>query len=373
MRNHIISTVGTSLFSNLRYVSAGRLNTTDEILQPLKKALEAGDWKGLANGLCAIPPDSRVSGAEINSIWEAIQRGRASLEHLDLLVSDTPDGLNTGDVLKRYFECGPFDHLQTVNIHKIDDLQDTNPKRFKVFGLRNLVRQIGKLVHKYGTDSTIIDATGGYKAQIAIAVVFGQALNIPVLYKHEQFSEIIDIPPMPISFNYDLLGENAALLTDFERGTALTDAEVGGLDEAIRVLLEEVEVDDEVLYELGAVGQIYLTGFRLRFIRAATLRAVSPEEKQEPSFTEDHFPIGFQAFVRKVWEEIPWFKTAHSLPYHKQKQIKGIGFYVHEGKLVGTYQDKDKFGARFEILTNAETSDQLVWAADQLNQKYRGD
>jgi len=63
------------------------------------------------------------------------------------------------------------------------------------------------------------------------------------------------------------------------------------------------------------------------------------------------------------------------LPYDKQKSIKGIGFYVREedGKkrLIGTFQDKDNFGARFWIHVTDESSIALAWAADTLNQKYR--
>lgn len=47
-----------------------------------------------------------------------------------------------------------------------------------------------------------IDATGGYKAQIAIAVMFGQALGVDVIYKHESFGNIIDFPPMPVSLDF---------------------------------------------------------------------------------------------------------------------------------------------------------------------------
>lgn len=216
----------------------------------------------------------------------------------------------------------------------------------------------------------VIDATGGYKAQIAIAVVFGQALSIPVLYRHERFSEIIDFPPMPITFDYDLLGQNAALLFAFEQGMVLTTAEIDALDEKVRVLLEEIEVDGENVFELGAVGQIFLTGFRLRFPRSRQLAPVSNESRKPPSFRDDHYPNGFREFVEKVCKENNWIKTAHSIPYDRQRAIKGIGFYVREGKLIGTYQDRDNFGARFEILTDGAGQDQLTWAADQLNQSY---
>ena len=78
-----------------------------------------------------------------------------------------------------------------------------------------------------------IDTTGGYKAQIAVAVVLGQALGIPVFYKHEKFSETIAFPPLPISLDYSLLGPHADLLNLFERGGALTHEELKDTDERL--------------------------------------------------------------------------------------------------------------------------------------------
>jgi len=370
MRNHLISTVGVSLLQNIRNPYRPEKWLTEPQHQQLQELLNNNDWGRLATSLAKIDPSARICGAEINSVHEAVVRGYVILNHVHFLVSDTDEGKNIGKVLESYFIERGIDDLQTANYHIISDLQDEKPSRFKTFGLRNLVRQIGDLVQQYGADNILIDATGGYKAQIAIAAIFGQALGMPVLYRHERFSEIINFPPMPVVFDYSVLGENEMLLSRFERGATLTLAEIDNLDEKIRVLLEEEEVDGESVFAFGAVGQIFLTGFRLRFPRSRELRPVAMAEKQAPSFRDDHYPIGFKEFVIRGCSEVAWIKTAHSLPYDKQKSIKGIGFYVREGKLIGTFQDKDNFGSRFEILTNAEYPDQLTWAADQLNQKY---
>jgi putative CRISPR-associated protein (TIGR02619 family) len=371
MRNRLISTVGTSLFGNIKAQFNPNLGLAEEQHKQLQAFHKDKNWGQMARLLAQLPPSARVCGAEINSIEEAVKRNRVDLQHLHFLHSDTDEGRDTAKVLEGCFIHRGMDGLQTVRLHQIDELKDDAPSRFKVYGLRNLVRELGGLVETHQPENIVIDATGGYKAQIAIAVVFGQALNIPVLYRHERFSEIIDIPPMPIAFDFALLGENAALLAQFERGSALDQSEVDEVDEKVRVLLEEIEVDGVSVFELGAVGQIYLTAFRKRFPKDRKLKPVLPHEKKNPSFSGDHhIPLGFKEFVQKVCREVDWIKTAHTLPYHKQKSIKGIGFYVWEGKLIGTYVDKDGFGARFEILTSAESVDQLAWAADELNQKY---
>ena len=373
-RNTLICTVGTSLFEgNLSRLSATTPNVPSN-WENIRKAYDEQNWTNLAEEMLRVSPTDRVCGAEINTIEEARRKSWLELENLIFLVSDTPKGKNTGEFLKRYFERRTDLNLRNLEYQTVDNLQDERPTDFRVHGLRNLVRKAGEYIQRFGgAEYVAIDATGGYKAQIAIAVIVGQALNIPVFYKHERFSEIIDFPPLPISFDYEILAQNADVLTDFERGGAFSRSELGEIDEKFRVLLAEIVVDGESVYELSPIGQIYLTGFRIR--NPKPVRLIPAENKKEPSFRDDHYPIGFRDFVEKVWRENPWVVTANSLPYDKQKSIKGIGFYVREedGKkrLIGTFQDKDNFGARFWIHVTDESSIALAWAADTLNQKYR--
>jgi putative CRISPR-associated protein (TIGR02619 family) len=374
-RTRLISTVGTSILNNIRKPHDSQNGASAETHDLLRKYLNDQNWIMLGKTLAKIDPHARICGAEINSLHEAINKKKMILEHVHFLVSDTTDGRNVGSLLKSYIDAHGITDLKTSTVHPIEDLQDANPKHFKIYGLRNLVRTLGEIVHRYGAESILIDATGGYKAQIAIAVVFGQALEIPVLYKHEHFSEIVDFPPLPITFDYATLGRNALLLKAFEDGATLTLDEISELDDKVRVLLEEIKVEDTEVFALGAVGQVFLTGFRLRSQRNLQLRPVDVSQKQPPSFREDHYPSGFKEYVQKVCDEVPWIKTAHSLPYHGQAAIRGkvnagIGFYVYEGKLVGLFTDNTGFGGRFEILTEATSTDQLTFAADQLNQMY---
>lgn len=297
-----------------------------------------------------------------------------SLENIIFLVSDTDDGINTGKVLTEYFKLRSDIKAKNVEYSIVNELQDKRPKDFKIHGLRNLVRKIGKYIQRFGGISYVaIDATGGYKAQIAIAVVIGQALNIPVYYKHEFFSELIDFPPLPVTLDYEILANNADILTDFERGKSFSDTEMGKLDETLRVLLTEIEVNGESLYELSPIGQIYLTGFRLRNPKPIRLEAA--EDRKSPSFGDDHhYPNDFKEFCHKLWNENKWIKFLHTESYHGQKAIKGIGFKVkkeeNEYRLIGTFKEKD-FGARFRLRLTDESLTALTWAADKLNQKYR--
>jgi len=376
-RNTLICTVGTSLLEvNLKRLSESPASFPNPPANAnaLSAAYQSQDVNKIAKELAQIDATQRICGAEINTI-EAIRNKKwLSLEQLIFLVSDTPAGKLTGEILRVYF--GQYRSelkLHNVEYKIIEQLQDERPKDFKTQGLRNLVREIGGYLNRFQLEQVALDATGGYKAQIALAVVIGQALDIPVYYKHERFSEIIDFPPLPISLDYDVLAEYADILTDFERGQAFSSAELGTLDERLRVLLTEVPADKDTLYELNPIGQIYLTGFRLRYQRQVELKPVA--NRTAPTFGKGHhYPDGFKEFVNKVWSDNSWITTIHSVPYNQQQAIKAIGFTVvqkgTEKQLQGTYY-QDDFGARFQIRLADESPPALTLAADRLNQKYR--
>ncbi|MEA2059529.1 MAG: hypothetical protein U9P10_03190 [Thermodesulfobacteriota bacterium] len=71
------------------------------------------------------------------------------------------------------------------------------------------MRIIGEIVRAYGSEQILINATGGYKAQISFAGMIGQALDIPVCYMFERFAEVIELPPQPVSLDLGFWIENA--------------------------------------------------------------------------------------------------------------------------------------------------------------------
>ncbi|HET55493.1 MAG TPA: putative CRISPR-associated protein [Ignavibacteria bacterium] len=373
MRNTLICTVGTSLFaSNLAKLSDGfypQISNWKEI----KDAFDQKNFTKIAEELIKVDPKERICGAEINTIEEARNKKWISLDQLYLLVSDTDDGVNTGKVLSHYFELREDINFKKVIAVPIESLQDKYPKKFKLQGLRNLVKEIGKIIQKETKEKVAIDATGGYKAQIAIAVTLGQALDIPVYYKHEKFYEIIDFPPLPISLDFDLLGQYADLFSMFSKGECLKKSEIGELDDKLRVFVDSIEEGDDELYELNAIGEIYYTAFNLRHPFIPELKELDDLERKEPTFGDDHhYPNDFKNFVTKIWNENKWIKTCWTVPYNNQKGIKGISFFVKEEigqkKLLGTF--RSNYGARFQIELANQSLDSLNWAAVKLNEKY---
>ncbi|MHB0854987.1 MAG: putative CRISPR-associated protein [Rectinema subterraneum] len=398
MQKILICTVGTSFFQgNLARLSSGTNNDANGgNIDKLAQAYNANDWNALARAMLDISPASRILGAEVNTIEFMLSRVRSENERISkiiFLVSDTEDGINTGNVLKSYYTERAKKEKELcslqVDYRIIKDLQDADPNLFKKSGLLNLVRAISQVIREAGDPrKVIIDATGGYKAQIAIAVMFGQALGIDVIYKHERFSTIIDFPPMPVALDFSYFEQFNDLFAVFyyEFTKIMTFAEFSSFFESereistyselsnnedfsrIKLFFDIEEIDGNYLFSMNYAGFIYTeAALRMQWQfknSKTTMPAVSPSERKVPRLKDDHYPIGFKEYIERIWQNELWIATIISMPYDKQRGIKNRGFYIRkikgENQIIGYYRDKNNFGARFRILTGAAIEHKLL-------------
>jgi len=213
----LICTVGTSLFRpNLeglkKDLTDGKIR---DDLKPLAQAYQQHNWPAVARELAQLSPSERTCGAEINSIASMIDKGYVVPNcGLFFLHSDTDDGRSIAAILKSYYQGKRHAPVATI---EVPDLQDQDPKRFRTKGLRNLARKICGVIRERSAAACAINATGGYKAQIAIGVLLGQAIGVPVFYKHELFSEIIAFPPMPVALDFEVWMRASGMLYALER------------------------------------------------------------------------------------------------------------------------------------------------------------
>ncbi len=400
MPKTLICTVGTSFFQgNLARFGSGAGNDANgENVDKLVQAYNVKDWNALARAMLDISPASRMLGAEVNTIEFILSRVRREDEFIGrivFLVSDTEDGINTGGVLKAYYTERAKREKELSSLQAdyrvIKDLQDADPILFKKSGLLNLVRAISQVIREAGEPGkVIIDATGGYKAQIAIAVMFGQALGIDVIYKHERFSTIIDFPPMPVALDFSYFDKFNDLFSAFYYEPALTltlpefasyfesDRKIGTYSELtanrdfsrIRLFFEDEKTGSEHLFALNHAGLIYIEA-SLRSDKSFAALPLPPplpeSERKEPRLRDDHYPKGFREYIERIWQKEQWIATIVSLPYDKQRGIKRRGFFLGEidgeKQLIGYFRDNDNFGARFRMLTGSEIDSGYLRAA----------
>jgi putative CRISPR-associated protein (TIGR02619 family) len=371
----LLCTVGTSLFfPNLKGLAdqfaAGKL--ADD-RRPLAEAYRDKRWPDVARALAALPPTERTCGAEINSIASTISSGLAVPDcGLFFFHSATDDGRAIARILVEYFRDRGH---RPVEATEIEDLQDEDPRRFRTRGLRNLARELCRVVRERGPAACASNATGGYKAQIAIAVLMGQALAIPVCYMHERFSEIITFPPLPVALDFEVWMRASGLLAALVSSSNLVprrdfDDE---WDERYDSLVAATTIEGIEYLELSATGLIFHETFRTRFRshKDQVLPPPAPPGRKRPPVLkadEGHLLAHREAierFLRRVTDEVPQVVQCRT-HYFNPDLPQPIRFRETRGQVEGVYSDGTAT-IKFWVETTAQTDGQRAAVVAALN------
>lgn len=365
MRETLICTVGTSLISNIR-------SQNDPELQ---KYCEERNAKALANALMRLDASNRLCGAEINSIESILRSNYISRRHrLIFFVSDTEAGLFTGHILKLFYESGPKQHrFDNVEYKVVEGLTAEDVHRFRNIGLRNLVRLIGEAVRSYGSETMLINATGGYKAQISFAGMIGQALEIPVCYMYERFSAVIQLPPQPVSLDLTFWLDNADIFFELEEGIEKPLKEMVD-DERFLSLVDEELIDGQYVTALSLTGKLFHETFRHHF--AKQLDALIPKDAGiEPAKKKIRFEDnnrnrhkGLDVYLRKI-ADIRYVKEIYDHYYNQdltarrgfRRSTKGL-----RGQIEGIFSNNGAT-TKFDIITTAANERELKACIADLN------
>lgn len=324
MKNTLICTVGTSLFGNIKNVE-----------ETIKKAFESKNWNQLALLLLEQKNTDRVCGAEINSITSICSKNLlTSRIRLIFLVSDTEDGKNIGQVLKLYYnnQRNPL-KFEDVDFRVLEGLRDDDIKAFKQQGLKNLVKEISTEVRKFTPEVIAINATGGYKAQISFAGMIGQALEIPVYYLFEKFSEVIELPPQPVALDLAFWLNNYLLFSQLEDAQIIEESQLEANldDEYLYSLIDKEPEGNTNLVTLSAMGVLFNERSRLQFAKQeTTILSLIPRDETEPSrksihLRDDHGKDILQAFSKKVCYSPYVKKIINSLPFNPKRTQPILG------------------------------------------------
>lgn len=387
MKNTLICTVGTSLLRpNLvglpdashyedwlqRQPPVDRPHLTPETVANLSAAFTQRDTLKVANVLAQLPGATRLCGAEINSITDLLAHGHCQ-ERSTLLFchSDTVEGQQVAEILRHYYERREY----PVKLHGIEDLQDSDPKRFRTKGLRNLAKTVCRIIRERGAPYCAINATGGYKAQIAIGVLMGQALGTPVYYKHELFSEIIAFPPMPISLDHALWMRHSGLLAALDRHEVLREADLDleDWDERLETLVERVLIDGDAYLEISPTGQIFHETFQGRFQsdRDQFLPPPVPAARKVRPTLNDHSwgnargPI--EDFMQRLTEECPYVQKCRTHYWHPSLSRASL-FRLKGEEIEGVFSN-GVWTVKIIVETSATTAGQREACAADLNHR----
>ncbi|MCU0544434.1 MAG: putative CRISPR-associated protein [Oscillatoriaceae cyanobacterium Prado104] len=370
MRTRLISTVGTSLLNNLKFSKE----------EDIQQAFEAKNWHQIALLLVQRANSHRLCGAEINSITSICQKEFKDREpKLIFLVSDTADGRTTGDILKLYYENSgnSLKVDRPVEVRVLQGLRDDDVKKFKQQGLKNLVREISTEVRNFSPEAIAINATGGYKAQISFAGMIGQALEIPVYYLFEKFSEVIDLPPQPVALDLAFWLNNYQLFSELESAQTIEKSRVEASLESkyMESLIDEEPIGNETAVSLSAMGVLFNERCRLQFAKQeTTILSLIPQDDTAPDnkpirLRDDHGKDVLQAFAEKIRRSNYVKEIINSLPFNS-KQIDPIRRTKHDGTIefVLTWTDR---GLGLCIQTTGRNLAETNTIALHLAKKYK--
>ena len=346
-------------------------NQPDSVRAALAQAYSEKNWSEVATQLHKIDPTERLCGAEINSVTDLLAQQVIEIGNLHLFHSETDDGKAIAKILKAYFT----EDRWCVQIHCIEGLRDDAPDLFRTQGLRNLAKLFGEQVRESRQNSIpcAINATGGYKAQIAIAVLMGQALDIPVYYKHERFDVIIPFPPMPVALDFSLWQRASGMFMVLSRTNACEQWKnfSEDWDERFEPLVNRVRIDNEDYLSLSATGQIFHETFRSRFqqLKATNLpRAASKRQKEQPKLGNHAYNQARDSishYLQEVTDAKPYVRYCHST-YWNPDLSESTRFRLSREEVQGIYSDAT-WCVKFKVVTTTEDKNQLPVVVADLN------
>jgi putative CRISPR-associated protein (TIGR02619 family) len=205
--------------------------------------------------------DAAKASAETNSLSRLLTEGD---DRIVFLRSQTDEGKQCAEVLARHYENKGHE-TRVIEVPYLTYAE----KSFKMRGLRSLVATLIDQIRREKAQGreVLINATGGFKAEIAYATLVGLLFDVPVYYIHEAFRDIIEMPPTPISWDYSLLANCEEFFEWIDadlRPTAEVDTRLRGMPDEIRLLLAE----EEGFTLLSPAGEAFYEAYRDRVAQA---------------------------------------------------------------------------------------------------------
>ena len=209
MKN-VVTMVGSSIFENYKK------SKDDEIYNDLKDKsfLDIEDYeedcRDLKASVIKWAKDKPNASAEIKSLLKIKDEVKENLS-IHLITTDTILSPLAAEIIKEWFEGkeGFEVHFEKeYGKDVIKGLQVRNSKNFEEQGLMNLVERIEEIIDR--PENTIFNITGGYKAVVPFLTFYAQLYKnkIPTYYIFEIEDELIKLPQLPISLDFDLIEDN---------------------------------------------------------------------------------------------------------------------------------------------------------------------
>ena len=158
-----------------------------------------------------------------------------------------------------------------TEIKRIEGLVLDNAERFRREGLPSLVQELDKLVERAFREGRepLLSISGGIKPVVPYMAVYGMLRQIPVTYIFERTGNLITLPPLPLSFDWESLSSVENLLRHIKEEVMIARHELQNcLGGDFRKL--------EGLFEDAGEGQMTLSAFGLMLLNELKIASENP-------------------------------------------------------------------------------------------------
>ncbi len=344
----VITTTGTSLLTNaVRDLKKSKETLTDEELR--HRFQQVGEEK---------------ASAETNSLSKIA----SSDSEIILLYTATLDGSRCAKTIEQYL------HSKNQAVSSKELPLEYNEQQFESHGLRQLVNILIEEINKAqrAGKEVVINATGGFKAEIAYTTMVGMIFQVPVKYIYEGFQNPITFPSLPVTWNVDVLLEYMPFFEWIDsdcRKTTEVEQRLKSIPETDKPRIQQLlsVPDSENYIFLSPAGQILWNHVKKQkevVINDPPASNVPTEEKISNSLRKSahHFPSDTLRFAQKLAEitAVEEIIGGH-FENTTMKRVKKCG---EDGIIRVLWADNEK-AANLNIRTTARGQAQTIQLCDR--------
>jgi putative CRISPR-associated protein (TIGR02619 family) len=193
---------------------------------------------------------------------------------------------------------------------QIEGLQVSDPTRFRRVGVQKLFealgRQCGNLADS-GRPEVILNVTGGFKSVVPYVTLYGLLQQLPVVYLSEHSKALLRLPPVPVNFDYERLGQAMDALELLRREDVIPKerffSAIPGLDYHGRDWYECLLEEDDGYVTISAFGSLFL---KLRAKEQAKVLigpSASRQYDASSGIAKDQFTFMLERVADPLWRK----------------------------------------------------------------------
>lgn len=196
----IICTVGTSVANGCKSIQSyyQRTSSWEEDVSELKSEIQSRLDHMLASDEMRI----RVC-AEIHSLHR-LDCGPS--DEVILFTSDTAEGKACGEAVCSMVQ--QFFDVKGIRLTRVPGLQARDGERLKKQGIPNLINFVAPILQdpqRRYSGGVVLNPTGGFKGVVPFMTVLGMLYGARVVYMFEFSNQLVTLPPLPVSLDFDVL------------------------------------------------------------------------------------------------------------------------------------------------------------------------